>query len=123
KSLLKQKPNRKILGILRLHLGMYNLGNGGDTTVAGRKFLGWLWAKTKRGMRTIGEEPVILDSTLTEKSRQQLMIFLQRKGFFDATVTDSTIYKKKKATVLYFMKPQAPYNIRNVSYATQDAPI
>src|SRR5205814_1106793 len=54
-SVLKQKPNRKILGLFRLHLGLYNFGNLGDTTVEGHKFLSKFWKKTKRGMRQIGE--------------------------------------------------------------------
>ncbi len=119
-SLIKQKTNRKILGIVRLHLGIYNFGNTGDTTVANHNWLSRQWKKVKRGLREIGEEPVLVDTSLTEKSRQQLEIFLQRKGFFNATVSDSVFLKKKKAIVQYKMNPRIPYTVRNVSYSSSD---
>src|SRR6267154_5601569 len=31
RDVIKQKPNRKILGLFRVYLGIYNLGNSGDT--------------------------------------------------------------------------------------------
>ncbi|MEO8088473.1 MAG: hypothetical protein ABI763_16755, partial [Bacteroidota bacterium] len=119
-SLLRQKSNRKILGVLRLHLGIYTFGNAGDTTVEGHKGLGKFWKRVKRGMRKIGEEPVILDSALTEKSREQLEIYIQRKGYFNGYVNDSIIIKKKKASVLYSIKTLTPYKIRNISYSSSD---
>src|SRR6187402_1771648 len=48
KSILKQKPNRKILGNFKFHLGVYNLANNGKQT----KFKKWV-------KKTIGEEPVV----------------------------------------------------------------
>jgi outer membrane protein assembly factor BamA len=120
KDVLKQKPNRKILGVLQLHLAMYNMGNTGDTTVEGHKFLSKFWKKIKRGMRTIGEEPVFLDSALTAKSVQQLTIYLQKKGYFNATVTDSIRLNRRKALVEYYLFPGEPYKVRSVYYSTQD---
>jgi outer membrane protein assembly factor BamA len=119
-SLLRQKSNRKILGIMRLHLGIYNLGNAGDTTVEGHNGVGRFWKRIKRGLRRIGEEPVILDSALTAKSREQLEIYVQRKGYFHGSVTDTIILKKKKAAVHYHISPNVPYAIRNLSYASED---
>ena len=84
-SIIKQKPNRKILGIFRFHLGVYNLSQIGKET----KFKKWL--KT-----AIGEQPVLLDTGLTFKSTQQISIFFQNNGYFNADINDTTIYKKKK---------------------------
>ena len=74
-------------------------------------------------MRKIGEEPVILDSVLTSKSRDQLEIFLQRKGYFNGTVTDSIIRKKKKANVYYHLHTNSAYYVRNVTYSSSDGEI
>ncbi len=122
-SLFKQKSNRKILGVIRLHLGFYNFGNIGDTTVEGHKGLGKFWKRVKRGMRKIGEEPVILDNRLTERTREQLEIYIQRKGYFDGTVSDTVILKKKKAIVYYHLHPNEPYKVRNISYRSSDSEI
>jgi outer membrane protein assembly factor BamA len=122
-SLLRQKSNRKILGVVRMHLGIYSFGNAGDTTVEGHKGLGKFWKRIKRGMRKIGEEPVVLDTSLTEKSREQLEIYAQSKGYFDATVSDTIYLKKKKAKVVYSIHSHTPYIVRNISYASSDESI
>ena len=108
---LKQKPNRKILGFIRFHLGLYNLGSIGKNT------------KFKSRLRGIGEEPVLLDSILTERSNQQLKLFLYKNGFFNATISDSARLRKKKAIVEYYITYNAPYTIRRINYATQDTGI
>jgi outer membrane translocation and assembly module TamA len=111
-SIIKQKPNRKILGIFRFHLGVYNLSQIGKET----KFKKWL--KT-----AIGEQPVLLDTGLTFKSTQQISIFFQNNGYFNADINDTTIYKKKKAKVIYTLKSGKPYKIRNISYNISDTEI
>lgn len=111
-AILKQKTNRKILGVFRFHLGVYNLAALGKET----KFKKWV--KT-----AIGEEPILLDTNLTNKSKEQLTILFQNNGFFNASVTDSTVYKRKKAKVYYKIKSGAPYSIRNIKYEISDTTI
>ena len=78
---LKQKPNRKILGLFRFHLWVYNLSNPDKDT-------SWL--------KKIGEAPVLLDSELTVRSKHQLELFLHKNGFFNATVSDSIAFIRKR---------------------------
>ncbi len=109
KSVLKQKPNRKILGLFRFHLGMYNLADRGKET----KFKNYI-------KNTIGEPPVILDKSLTERSSSQLEQLLRNRGYFNANVTDSTIIKRKRAYVTYTVYAGMPYRINKVYYQASD---
>ena len=74
----------------------------------------------------IGEAPVILDSTKTERSVHQAGLYLNNKGYFHSTVRDTIIYpffqrnKKKKAILCYIIEPSQPYIIRNISWDIQD---
>lgn len=110
KSILKQKPNRKILGLFRFHLGVYTLANRGQQST----FKKWI-------KRTIGEEPVVLDPLLTLKSHAQVLQFSQNEGYFNAEVFDTTIFKNgKKANVIYTVITGEPYMIRNIKYDIPD---
>jgi outer membrane protein assembly factor BamA len=128
-SLLRQKPNRKILGLFRFHLGLYNAGTTG-TPKDSSGFKKWL--------RRIGEAPVLIDSVATEKSKQQLLLYLGKNGFFNATVHDSIhpVPKKflffkvkqdssrlKKAMVEYSIRYNEAYRIKSITYSTQDTGI
>jgi hypothetical protein len=104
-SIIKQKPNKRILGVLRFHLSVYNLADNGKDTKVRNYF-----------KNTIGEKPVIVDSMLTIKSRKQLQLYMFKKGYFNATVSDTTVYHKKKAYVTYTITPQTPYKINEVIY-------
>ncbi len=80
--------------------------------------------------RRIGEEPVIYDSIMTERTKQQFNLFLDMKGFFNAQVTDSVKFfpkrknaKKTKVKVTYYIRYNEPYKIRTLYYATQDTGI
>ncbi|MBK7965897.1 MAG: hypothetical protein IPK10_11845 [Bacteroidetes bacterium] len=111
-AIFKQKPNRKILGVFRFHLGVYNLATLGKET----KFKKWI-------KEAIGEEPILLDTNLTYKSQEQIEILFQNNGYFNATVIDSTVYKRKKARVYYKIKSGEPYKIRNIKYEIKDSTI
>ena len=109
-TILKQKPNRKILGIFRFHLGIYTLADHGRPT----RFKKWI-------KNTIGEAPVILDTLLTKRSADQLLIYMQNHGYFNAEVKDSIKYRKRhRANVTFLIRSNAPYMIKNVRYNIKD---
>lgn len=108
RNYVKQKPNKEIFG-WKFWLGVYNLSNQEKNNGFNR----WL--------RQIGEPPVVYSSDLKANTSQQLEMFLFNKGYFDAAVKDTTLFKRKKAKVVYEVDPGAPYMIRNIDYFFQDA--
>ncbi len=130
---IRQKPNRKIVGFIRFHLWVYNLVDL-DKVEARKKELREKRelknqkriAKNKEPkdtrrsfgewMLSIGEAPVILDSTLTLSTHKQFENYLKNKGYFNAEVSDTVEYKRKKAVVSYFIKPHLPYTVKNIVY-------
>lgn len=107
--IIKQKPNRKILGLWRFHLHVYNLVDNGKT--------GKFWEYWRN---TIGEKPVLLDSALTDRSTRQLKLYFLKEGYFEASVTDTTKLKKKKARVEYNIQTGLAYYLRNISRSIPD---
>jgi outer membrane protein assembly factor BamA len=148
---VKQKPNRKLLGLhwpkkgylkngsgFPLYLHIHNLVNpkreakrqerkkrleaAGKAKRAKRKTIGQV-------LTNIGEPPVVLDSTKTQRTTFQLEQYLNNKGYFRSDVTDTLIYplfhkrRHRKAKVVYRVKPAKPYMIRNVQYTINDTNI
>jgi len=60
------------------------------------------WLKYK-----VGEEPVVFDSLLYNKTIEQIGVFLRKKGYYQNKVTGSVKYKKlrKRAVVFYTIVP------------------
>ncbi|HNY02862.1 MAG TPA: BamA/TamA family outer membrane protein [Bacteroidales bacterium] len=106
---LQQQPNKKLLGLFRANIAIYNLAGKGKET----RFKRWLRNK-------VGSPPVILDTGLANVSRKQMNVYLGNKGFFHSEIRDSVVIKRKKATVTYRIFPSVPYRIRNLSYAVAD---
>lgn len=104
---VRQKPNKKIL-LFRFHLRIYNMA---------RDRVSWM----SRWLRTIGEEPVILDTMLTAQTTENLQRFLVSKGYHSSRVADSIILKKKKkAEVYYTIKLGDAHVVNSVGYVVED---
>lgn len=131
---IRQKPNRKILGFVRFHLWVYNLVDLDKVEARKKELKEKREAKNEKRvaknkepkdprrsfgewMLSIGEAPVVLDSMLTQSTRKQFEIYLKNKGFFNAEITDSVAYKRKKARVTYYIKPHKPYTVKNFVYS------
>lgn len=92
---LRQQPNHKVLGFLKLQLATYNL-SGRDSTKS-----------VNRWLRRLGQAPVIYDDVLTAQSRRQLRLALVNRGYTDASVSVDTVARsdKKKIDVTYRVTP------------------
>lgn len=71
---------------------------------------------------SVGEAPVVLDSSKVISSRKNLTIFLFKKGYFNNVVRDSVGVdtSRKKARVYYFVELNAPYIIDSFAYKVSD---
>ena len=110
KKNIKQKPNVKILGTWKFHLGLYNLSGKNDK----KGFNKWL--------RRIGEEPVIYEEFQTKRSLKQIEIYLRKKGYYNSVVRDSVTYRRKKAKVYYSVTANQPYRYGNIYRNINDLP-
>lgn len=109
KPYVRQHENTKLLGFWKFYLGLYNLSGQDDD----KGFNRWL--------RRIGEEPVIFDPYLVSQSAQQMKLYLNNQGYFQASVHDTVIYRgKQKAKVVYSIDPGDRYYINDVDYRIED---
>ena len=110
-GLMKQKPNKRFMGFMRFKLWAY-------TQTLGKKETGMRrWMKN-----TVGERPVMLDTLLTRRSCGEMEKYLGNVGYFYSDVSYSLEFneKKKKARVIYHVKPSRPYIIKSIDWEIQD---
>ncbi|MBL4706881.1 MAG: hypothetical protein JKY48_00380 [Flavobacteriales bacterium] len=95
-SIAKQQPNRKLLGIFRLYLGIYNLySHKADSKIKDK----------------LGEAPVIYDSTLNQPSLDLMTRFLNNKGYYENTVSVEILPHKKRKSLAESKKVKMVFTI------------
>ena len=112
-TFLRQSPNHRVLGGLKLQLATYSL-SGSDSTKWYNKWL-----------RSIGQPPVIYDRGLTEASARQLRQAMVNRGFMDASVEIDTILmpERKRANVSYKIYAGQPHVIKSLALNIPDSAI
>lgn len=146
-AIVKQKPNKRILG-LPIYLHLYNLRDPERVAIKRQQADSLCMARNQdrevRGKSTRpcnhairgrnGEAPVTLDPFQTDRSTQQMAMYLHKEGYFQAQVSDSTHYRRKdlwgsgrskpfrkpKAEVVYTVVPGPTYRFRNIRYVVDD---
>ncbi|MDE6045981.1 MAG: hypothetical protein K2G10_01605, partial [Alistipes sp.] len=106
---VRQTPNKRFLGT-NFYVWLYEQA---DPAKHNR------WNEWKR---KIGEEPVLLDMSLTRKSTENLKVYMDTKGFFSsqASFEVDTLSRRRRARVTYRVRQGAPYLIDTVSYLFRD---
>ncbi len=106
---IKQKPNKKLLGITRIGLRSYKFGARFSNSRFGRFF-----------QIKIGESPVILDSSLIESSVIGIKNYLKTQGYYTPEISYQVKGRIHKKKVNYIVKPNNPYKIKDVSLHIAD---
>ncbi len=106
---VRQAPNKKILG-MDFYVWVWEQANPDKDN--------W-WNKFKR---KIGEEPVLLDMELTDKSIQNLTTYLHTRGYFSSKVEChiDTTRRARRAEATYTIHQGAPTRIDSISYIFLD---
>ena len=106
---VRQSPNKRIFGI-DFYVWVYEKANPEKNN--------W-WNNFKR---KIGEEPVLLDSALTDKSLQNLQTYLHTRGYFSSSVRCDvdTTSRKRRAMLTYVIKQGEPTRIDSLCYDFRD---
>ncbi|MDR0754775.1 MAG: BamA/TamA family outer membrane protein [Prevotellaceae bacterium] len=66
------------------------------------------------------KEFVILDTALVEKSKSNIKICMNELGYYSNNISDTIIYRKNRATVIYRIKTDEPFVTGNMIYEIAD---
>jgi len=114
-TIIKQKPNKKWLGIARPRLwAYYKVQDPGDTT----KLNNWM-------RRVIAEPPNLYNKSITASTAQSMQYYLQHKGYNDAVVLDTVLHKRKRkrSVITYTAYLNNIYKIDSVFFLSKDQKI
>jgi outer membrane protein insertion porin family len=109
--LIVQKPNTYALGIFPYKIWLYNLQY---------KKYDRDPENYQRQSRTV-EKPVVFDSTLTKRSATNIRSYLFNQGYFYPRVTDTVIFKNKKAVAIYNVSTGLNYLINKAILDIDDS--
>ena len=107
---VRQSPNKRFLGI-DFYVWVYEHADPDKDN--------W-WNNFKR---KIGEEPVLLDMELTDKSITNLETYLRTKGYFHSNVTYDldTTRRARRAEITYNIRQGEPTRVNNLRYTFRDS--
>ena len=108
-SYYRQKANRNVFRYYPFFLTTYNFAHIGHE----RRWKNWL-------ARVVGEEPVILDTSLADRTLKQFDIILRNNAYYNASASYNITKKKKKAKVIYNVELGQPTHINTVCYTILD---
>lgn len=107
---IRQQPNNYFIFGWNAFLNIYNWGNDKDT-------------KWDRFTKKLGQAPVIFDTLLVERSKENILSHLEYSGYFNSEVSDSIVTKNKKTTVYYKISMGKQYPIDEIEYNIKDSAI
>lgn len=138
-DIIKQQPNQRFLGTFKLSLWAHNLPNPEKVAVKAAKKRALLAEKNekrieqgkrpKRYKRTfgewlqtgIGDPPVVLDSSLSLRSANQISLYLLKEGYFQNEVDYHIKHTRKQRAVVHYDIIAGPeYKIRNIKRVVPD---
>lgn len=105
---IKQKPYHRTFGFMPVSTWIYNLA-GSDST-----------SRWNQWLRRVGTAPPIYDDFMSQRTVRAIERTMHARGYMDAEVTYKTDYKKKKVSVVYKVKRNAPMVVDSVAYQVED---
>lgn len=111
-SLIKQKPNKRLLLLFRTGVSIYYHTDEPQDTTNWKNFL----------RNNLAETPAIYSEKITKTTTKSMENYLKQKGYFDAVVEakEKHSYKHKETTVSYHVYPNKRYSIKNIKYSSLD---
>lgn len=107
-SYVRQNPNAKWFSLVKVPMHIYCL-SGQDSTSSFNRFL-----------RKLGDEPIIYDPFVTEKSQMEIEKAVRNMGYMRAKVHLNTEIDKNKLKVNYLIEAGQPYTVQHIAYNIDD---
>lgn len=124
--LIRQKPNKKSIFWRSFRLDWHNFLGGNQHKIRGNWVSRNYYRATNWLAETIGTPPIIYEEMNNRRTVSMMRDFLKSKGYYFAQVKDSVVvdtilfFNDPKVEVVYKVKPNKPYIIRDIEYDFQD---
>jgi len=140
-NIVKQKPNNKLFFFFRFNAWLHNKydeekcfkhrekkqkridkSNSRRTAKGKEKLKKSNETWRDRIVKNLGEEPSVYDSLKTQISEEQLEIYLQKNGYFSASVDHKLKRRtKKKVRIEYLVNPGKAHFIESIEWNVKDS--
>ncbi|NCG30367.1 MAG: BamA/TamA family outer membrane protein [Bacteroidetes bacterium] len=109
-SAVKQSPNRRIFGFIPFHIKVWNYAKSQKKQGRLNQYL----------LNVVGEEPVLYEPILQEKSRDQILKSLKNQGYFNARVESYSWLSNNEAEQHFYVYSGPAYTLKSISYSFED---